>query len=131
MNDFLTHVNVNIIPLGSYDLLIGMDWKEEHKVVLNCFDKTFTCSNDDANNIKVKWIPRKVAIREISALLMKISVRKGCKVFYFYIMNGNDNNNKIKPEYIPVLKDFEDTFLEEVPKRPPKIGIDFTIDLIP
>ena len=26
MNDFLTHVNVNILPLGSYDLLIGMDW---------------------------------------------------------------------------------------------------------
>ena len=28
MNDFLTHVNVNIMPLGSYDLLIGMDWLE-------------------------------------------------------------------------------------------------------
>ena len=40
MNDFLMHVNINIIPLGSYDLLIGMDWLEEHKVVLNCFDKT-------------------------------------------------------------------------------------------
>ena len=25
MNDFLMHVNVNILPLGSYDLLIGMD----------------------------------------------------------------------------------------------------------
>ena len=36
------HVNVNIIPLGSYDLLIGKDCLEEHKVVLNCFDKTFT-----------------------------------------------------------------------------------------
>ena len=28
MNDFLTHVNVNIMPLGSYELLIGMDWIE-------------------------------------------------------------------------------------------------------
>ena len=28
MNDFLTHVNVNIVLLGSYDLLIGMDWLE-------------------------------------------------------------------------------------------------------
>ena len=39
MNDFLMHVNVNIFPLGSYDLLIGMDWIEEHKFLLNCFDK--------------------------------------------------------------------------------------------
>ena len=25
MNDFLMHVNVNILPFGYYDLLIGMD----------------------------------------------------------------------------------------------------------
>ena len=89
MTDFLTHVNVNILPLGSYDLLIGMDWLEEHKVVLNCFDKTFTCTDDNGDNIKVKGIPRNMAIREISALQMKRSVRKGCKVFVVYLMNDN------------------------------------------
>ena len=54
LNDFLTHVNVNILPLGSYDMLIGMDWLEENKFLLNCFDKTFTCNDDNRNNIKVK-----------------------------------------------------------------------------
>ena len=67
--------NVNILPFGSYDLLIGMDLLEERKFVLNCFDKTFTCTNDNGNNIKVKGVPRKVTIREISALQMKRSVR--------------------------------------------------------
>ena len=76
VNNFLTDINVNIMPLGSYDLLIGMDWIEEHKVVLNCFDKTFTCTDDNGDNIKVKGIPRKVTIRGISALQMKISVIK-------------------------------------------------------
>ena len=114
MNDFITHVNVNIFPLGSYDLLIGMDWIEGHKVVLNSFDKTFTCTDNNGDNIKVKGVPRKVTIREISALQMKISVRKGFKVFVFYILNGNENDNKIKLEEIPVLKEFEDIFLEEV-----------------
>ena len=28
MNDFITHDDLNILPLGSYDLLIGMDWLE-------------------------------------------------------------------------------------------------------
>ena len=124
MNDFLTHVNVNILPLGSYDLSIGMYWLEEHKVVLNCFDKTFTCIDDNANNIKVKQVPRKVTIREISALQMKRSVRKGCKVFAFYIMNGNENDNKVNLEDIPVLKEFEDIFLEEVPRLPLKRDIE-------
>ena len=46
---------------------------------------------------------------------MKRSVRKGCKVFVFYIMNGNENDNKRKLEEIPFLKEFENVFLEEVP----------------
>ena len=87
LNDFFTHVNLNVLPLGSYDLLIGMDWLEEHKVFLNYFYKTFTCIDNNGNSIKVKGIPRKVTTREIFALKMKRSVRKGCKEFTVYIMN--------------------------------------------
>ena len=76
LNDFLTHVNVNIFSLESYDMLIGTDWLEEHKVFLNYFDKTFKCIDNNGNSIKVKGIPRKVTIREISSLQMKRSVRK-------------------------------------------------------
>ena len=35
MNDFITHADLNILPLGSYDMLIGMDWLEKHGVMLN------------------------------------------------------------------------------------------------
>ena len=87
LNNFLTHVNVNIFPLGSHDALIEMYWLEENIFLLNYFDKTFTCIDDNGNNIKVKGIPRKVTIKEISSLQMKISVRKICRVFAFYIMN--------------------------------------------
>ena len=45
-------------------------------------------------------------------------------------MNDNENDNKLKLEDIPVLKEFEDIFSEEVPGLPPKRYIDFTIDLI-
>ena len=53
-----------------------MDWLEEHKVVLNYFDKTFTCIDDNGNNIKVKWIPEKVTIREIYVTNEKISKKR-------------------------------------------------------
>ena len=45
-------------------------------------------------------------------------------------MNDKENDIKPKLEDIPVLKEFEDIFLEEVPGLPPKRDIDFTIDLI-
>ena len=39
MDQFETYMKLNVLHLGSYDMLIGMDWLEQHRVVLNCFDK--------------------------------------------------------------------------------------------
>jgi predicted aspartyl protease len=43
LNGVNTSMDLNIIPLGSYDILIGMDWLEKHHVFLDCHNKTFTC----------------------------------------------------------------------------------------
>ena len=34
MNGLVTCVDLNVLPLGSYDVLIGMDWLEAHRVKL-------------------------------------------------------------------------------------------------
>ena len=68
MDQFETFVKLNVLPFSSYDILIGMDWLEQHRLVFNCFDKTFTCINNDGKLISVKGIPRKTTVRQISAL---------------------------------------------------------------
>lgn len=35
LNGMNTQLNLNILPLGSYYVLIGMDWLESHKIILN------------------------------------------------------------------------------------------------
>jgi len=45
-----------------------MDWLEKHKVILNCFEKTFTCLNEKEETVVVKGIPREVSVRQIYAL---------------------------------------------------------------
>ena len=35
MDQFEIVVKLNVLPLGSYDLLIGMDCLEQHRVILN------------------------------------------------------------------------------------------------
>ena len=32
MNGLVTYVDLNVLPLGSYDVLIGMDWLKSHRV---------------------------------------------------------------------------------------------------
>ena len=46
MNGLATCVDLNVIQLGSYDVLIGMDWLEAHRVKLDCYNKTFECMDE-------------------------------------------------------------------------------------
>jgi hypothetical protein len=49
MNGLCIKADLNIIPLGSFDCLIGMDWLDEHRVVLDCYNKAFTCLDEEGN----------------------------------------------------------------------------------
>ena len=80
MNQYETSIKLNVLPLGSYDVLIGMEWLEQHRVVLNCFDKNFTCLNNKGETVTVKGIPRKTTIRQISTLQLKGLFGRGVKL---------------------------------------------------
>ena len=45
---------MNVLPLGSYDVFIGMDWLEAHKVKFDCYNKTFECMGEEGNPVVVK-----------------------------------------------------------------------------
>ena len=115
MNGFISQADLNILPLGSYDVLIRMEWLEKHRVLLDCYDKTFSCIDDKGNKVTVKGIARKVMIREISTLQMKRSVRKGCKVFVVHLLDPNEKFEKTEIENIPVINEYKYVFPNEIP----------------
>jgi hypothetical protein len=49
MNGLCTRVDLNIIPLGSYDFIIGMDWLDQHHDVIDYYNKLFTFLNEEGN----------------------------------------------------------------------------------
>jgi predicted aspartyl protease len=85
LNGVNTNVDINIIPLGSYDILIGMDWLEKHHDVLDCHSKKFTCLDGDEKQSTVKGVPRPISIRDISALQLKRCFRKGCQLYATHV----------------------------------------------
>jgi hypothetical protein len=74
MNGLNTKVDVNIIPLGSCDCLIGMGWLEKHHAILDCYNKTMACLDEERQQGKIQDIPRVVNVRDISAM----QLRKRC-----------------------------------------------------
>jgi hypothetical protein len=68
MNVLSTKAKLNILPLGSYGCLIGMDWLDQHHAILDCHNKAFTFLDEEGNQKIVQGIPIVVPIKEISAM---------------------------------------------------------------
>ena len=80
-NDLDTSVNLNILPLGSYNILIGMDWLESHKVVIDYLHKIFSSVDEEDKYHTMKEIYRHLSTRQILALQRKKCIRKGCQLY--------------------------------------------------
>ena len=80
-----TSANLNILPLGSYDILIGMEWLESRKDVINYLHKKFSSVDEEDEYHTMNEIYRPLFIRQISALQRKKCIRKGCQLYVIKI----------------------------------------------
>jgi hypothetical protein len=51
MNVLPTKATLNMPPLGSYDLLIGMDWLDFHKTKLDYYNKILECEDEEGRKV--------------------------------------------------------------------------------
>ena len=63
MNGQVTYEDLNVLPPSSYDILIGMDWLEAHRVKLDCYNKTFEYMDEERNPTIVRGIPNVIYVR--------------------------------------------------------------------
>ena len=68
MNGLPTQATLNMLPLGSYDLLIDMDWLAPHKTKLDCYNKTLECEDEERGNLTLQGIQKHVSVRQVSSL---------------------------------------------------------------
>ena len=109
MNGLNMKVDVNIIPLGSYDCLIDMDWFEKYPDVLDCYNNTIACLDEEGKQGKIQGIPRAVVVRETSTMQLKKIFRKGCWVFASHMEEATKDKMASIEDHL-VLRDFEYVF---------------------
>ena len=129
MNGLVTCVDLNVLPLGSYDVLIGMDWLEAHRVKLDCYNKTFECMNEEGNPVVVKGIPKVIFVRHILVMQLKNFCRKGCQLYAAHIEEVAVNETLNLEDY-HVLQEFKDVFPNDILGILPKRDMDFTFELV-
>nr|GEZ81680.1 reverse transcriptase domain-containing protein [Tanacetum cinerariifolium] len=136
---FLNHpfnINLMLVPLGSFDVIIGMDWLREYHAVIVCDEKILRVLFGD--EILIFQGKRNDQVHEsrlniISCVKAQKYLSKGCDAFLAHatIKETKDKLKEKGVEDVPIISDFPEVFPEDLPGIPPTRQVKFQIDLVP
>jgi hypothetical protein len=109
MGEFVTRTNLYVTTLGSYDIMIGMDWLESHEAILNCKMKWLSLVGSEGQRCVIVGRNQGFSLRLISSLQLQKNMRKGCK--FYEILALNENGVVEGLENLSVVREFADIFL--------------------
>ncbi|GKD72826.1 putative reverse transcriptase domain-containing protein, partial [Tanacetum coccineum] len=111
LQNHLFKIDLLPIELGSFDVIVRMDWMAEHRAEVVCYEKY-------------------IRVLYINDMLIIQGKRSGIK------SESRLEEEKIKIlerqiEDVPVVRDFSEVFPEDLPGLPPTRQVEFHIELIP
>ncbi|GKE34117.1 putative reverse transcriptase domain-containing protein [Tanacetum coccineum] len=125
--NFLNHpCNINLMPieLGSFDVIIGMDWLAKYQAVIVYADKIVRIPwgneplivHDDGSNRG-----NETRLNIISCTKMQKYMLKGCHVFLTHVTTKRteDKSEGKRLEDVPIVLDFPEVFPKDLLARAP------------
>ncbi|GJW33627.1 putative nucleotidyltransferase, ribonuclease H [Tanacetum coccineum] len=116
------------IKLGSFDVVIGMDWLSKYHAKILCDEKVVHIPINGETLI-IRGDRSKTRLNLISCIKTERYISRGCQVFMIQVMEKKADEKRL--EDISVVKEFPDVFPEDLPGIPPVRQVEFQIDLIP
>ncbi|GJX26629.1 putative reverse transcriptase domain-containing protein [Tanacetum coccineum] len=130
--------NIDLMPieLGSFDVIIGMDWLAKNHAVIVCDEKMVRIPY--GNEILIVQgdkgdKEKKSKLSIISCEKVQKYMEKGCPLFLAQITvkEDKDKSKEKQLEDVPTVRDFPEVFPEDLPGLPPTRQVEFQIDLVP
>ena len=88
--------------------------------------------DDTSDQVELLGVQRPVSLCMISANQLKWGVHKGCYLFLVLVSHLKEvESHSVTLDDHPILHEYADMFMDEIPCMPPQHDIDFYIDLIP
>ncbi|XP_056697177.1 uncharacterized protein [Spinacia oleracea] len=115
--------------LTDFDVILGMDWLSKYKARIECHTQEVSLRGPKGNRISYHGVVSKPELSIVSAMTFHSYIRKGYPIYLCHVQDVNVEEKAI--EQIPVVREFQDVFPEEIPGMPPVRELDFKIDLVP
>ncbi|GJW68700.1 putative reverse transcriptase domain-containing protein [Tanacetum coccineum] len=107
--NYVFNIDLLLTRLGSFDVIVGMDWLSNHRAVIVCYEKIVRIPLPNGEILGVQGERPKKDLRFLSCM----------------------KSEEKKLEDIPIVRDFPDVFSDDLSGLPPVRDIKFRIDLIP
>ncbi|KAI3725002.1 hypothetical protein L1987_64773 [Smallanthus sonchifolius] len=129
LNEYSFPVNLIPMQLGSFDIIIGMDWLSSHHAEVVCFEKCIRIPLPSGDTLKVFGEKPCSGLKLMSCTTARKYLWKEYVAFLAHIVQNKDQEKSIQD--IPIICDFPEVFPKDLFGLPPVRQVEFRIDLVP
>uniref|UniRef100_A0A251RRD4 RNA-directed DNA polymerase n=1 Tax=Helianthus annuus TaxID=4232 RepID=A0A251RRD4_HELAN len=129
LNDHLFPIDLTPMQLGSFDIIVGMDWLAKHHAEVVCFEKIVRVPLSSGKTLQVRGKKPASSLKLMSCTQARKYLRKNYVAFLAHVTADKGKGKSIQD--IPVVRDYQELFPEELPGLPPARQVEFRIDLVP
>ncbi|GJY10079.1 reverse transcriptase domain-containing protein, partial [Tanacetum coccineum] len=132
----LSDIDLMPVELGSFYVIIGIDWLAKYHALIVCDEKVVCIPyGDEVLIIRGDDYDgrSKSKLNIISCTKTQKYIQKGCQVYLDQVTckKTEDQSKEKQLEDIPIVREFLEVFLEDLPRLPPARQVEFQIDLVP
>ncbi|KAI3711964.1 hypothetical protein L1987_70513 [Smallanthus sonchifolius] len=128
LNDHPFSVDLIPIYLGSFDVVIGMDWLSKHRAEIIYSEKIVRIPLSNGEVLDVHGDKPGRSLNIISCMKAWKFLKKGSYAFLANVVKKRLEELKIQD--IPIVHDYPEVFPEDLPGLPPSRQVEFRIDLV-
>ncbi|GJT74470.1 putative reverse transcriptase domain-containing protein [Tanacetum coccineum] len=128
--------DIDLMPveLGSFDVIIGMDWLAKYHALIVCDEKVVRIPyGNEVLIIRGDNCDNGSKLNIISCTKTQKYIEKGCQVYLAQVTSkkAEDKSEEKRLEDVPIVWEFPKVFTEDLPGLPPARQVKFQIDLVP
>ncbi|GKD10399.1 putative reverse transcriptase domain-containing protein [Tanacetum coccineum] len=127
--------NIDLIPveLGSFDVIIGMDWLAKYHALIVCDEKVVRIPcGDEVLIIRGDNCDGESKLNIIACTRTQKYIQKGCQVYLAQVTSKKveEKSEEKRLEDVPIVREFPEVFPKDLPGLPPARQVEFQIDLV-
>ncbi|GJV06655.1 putative reverse transcriptase domain-containing protein [Tanacetum coccineum] len=126
--DHLFDIDLMPIELGTFDVIIGMDWLVERDAVIVCGKKEVHVPYKN-KTLVVKGDSGASRLKVISCIKARKYIERGSQLFLAQVTEKEPSKKQLQD--VPVICNFPEVFPDDLPGLPPPRQVEFRIELVP